>query len=324
MRESNGEIFDKEEIRTTLREWSDNTRILFVLDRTVPPENVVDPIEIADAVYFVASTDNFEPSLNLLSRLHEKSPSWRKKTRFIWVMRDEEKVAPYVPELWKLVEQDFKLRPRGGHDDKLYEQGVTRVIHHLRGVSIGVALSGGAAHGMAHLGVLQAFEEEGICIDRIAGTSAGVLTGVLYCAGYSPEWGIHQFPNDLEPGSIYKKLPKGEGFYMLQQYRTHTWEPMLRKYLDDWRLEQCPIPVSNRNNGSGFSDLRCQDFWRCGAFDLGEHQPAGVGSADLPRWTITCRWWNTEQPSGGRVDPARVQCSHRCRRVGSHRTSNGR
>ena len=36
---------------------------------------------------------------------------------------------------------------------------------------------------MAHLGVLRAMEEAGITIDKLAGTSAGVLTGVLYCAG---------------------------------------------------------------------------------------------------------------------------------------------
>lgn len=150
-----------------------------------------------------------------------------------------------MPDLANLVEQDFKVRAVDSQSEKLlYKQGIDRVIHDLCGVSIGLALSVGAAHGMAHLGVLKALEEEGITIDRIAGTSAGVLTGVLYCAGYSTDWGIRQFPRDLEPGSIYQKLPKGEGFYMLKQCRTHAWEPMLRQYLGDWRLEQCPIPVS--------------------------------------------------------------------------------
>jgi NTE family protein len=107
-----------------------------------------------------------------------------------------------------------------------------------------VALSGGAAHGMAHLGVLNALEEEGLTIDRMAGTSAGVLAGVLYCAGFTPDWGIHQFPHDLEPGSIYKMLPKGGGFFILKQYRSNSWNRLLRNYLVDWRLEQCPIPIS--------------------------------------------------------------------------------
>ncbi len=45
---------------------------------------------------------------------------------------------------------------------------------------IGLALSGGAARGLAHIGVLEVLEREGIPIDLIAGTSAGALIGALY------------------------------------------------------------------------------------------------------------------------------------------------
>jgi len=46
-------------------------------------------------------------------------------------------------------------------------------------------LSGGAARGMAHIGVLRVLEENGIPIDCIAGTSAGALVGGTYSAGLS-------------------------------------------------------------------------------------------------------------------------------------------
>jgi len=48
---------------------------------------------------------------------------------------------------------------------------------------IGLALSGGAARGMAHVGVLQAFAEHEIPIDCIAGTSAGSLVGGAFSSG---------------------------------------------------------------------------------------------------------------------------------------------
>jgi NTE family protein len=51
----------------------------------------------------------------------------------------------------------------------------------------GIALSGGGARGIAHLGVLKALDEAGIKADIIAGTSAGALVGALYCAGNSPD-----------------------------------------------------------------------------------------------------------------------------------------
>ena len=52
---------------------------------------------------------------------------------------------------------------------------------------IGLALSGGAARGMAHVGVLRALVENDIRIDCIAGTSAGSIVGGAYAAGMSVE-----------------------------------------------------------------------------------------------------------------------------------------
>jgi len=51
---------------------------------------------------------------------------------------------------------------------------------------IGVALEGGGALGLAHIGVLQWFEDQHIPIDYLAGTSMGGLVGGLYATGKSP------------------------------------------------------------------------------------------------------------------------------------------
>jgi len=48
---------------------------------------------------------------------------------------------------------------------------------------VGLALSSGAARGLAHIGVLTVLEKEGIPIDMIAGTSMGALVGALYAQG---------------------------------------------------------------------------------------------------------------------------------------------
>jgi NTE family protein len=52
---------------------------------------------------------------------------------------------------------------------------------------LGLVLSGGGARGIAHVGVLQWFEEHRIPVDFLAGTSVGGLVGALYAMGYSPE-----------------------------------------------------------------------------------------------------------------------------------------
>ena len=51
---------------------------------------------------------------------------------------------------------------------------------------IGFVLSGGGARGFAHLGFIEALNEEGIFPDIISATSAGALVGVLYADGYKP------------------------------------------------------------------------------------------------------------------------------------------
>ncbi|QXH50157.1 patatin-like phospholipase family protein [Pseudomonas fakonensis] len=52
---------------------------------------------------------------------------------------------------------------------------------------VGLVLSGGAARGLAHIGVLKALEQQGVRIDAIAGTSMGAVIGGLYASGYSVE-----------------------------------------------------------------------------------------------------------------------------------------
>ena len=56
-----------------------------------------------------------------------------------------------------------------------------------KGLKIGLALGGGSARGLAHIGVIQVLQAYGIPIDIIAGTSIGSLVGSLYAAGDSIE-----------------------------------------------------------------------------------------------------------------------------------------
>ena len=48
---------------------------------------------------------------------------------------------------------------------------------------VGLALAGGFARGIAHVGVIRALLNSGIPIDCVAGTSVGALIGAVYCAG---------------------------------------------------------------------------------------------------------------------------------------------
>ncbi|MEZ4703101.1 MAG: patatin-like phospholipase family protein [Rhodothermales bacterium] len=53
-------------------------------------------------------------------------------------------------------------------------------------LKVGLALSGGGAKGLAHIGVLKVLEEAGVHVDVVTGTSMGSIVGALYAIGYTP------------------------------------------------------------------------------------------------------------------------------------------
>ncbi len=78
----------------------------------------------------------------------------------------------------------------------------------MRYKKIGLALSGGAVLGIAHLGAIKVLEEHHIPIDMIAGTSAGSLVGAFLAAGYSSDK-MFQMVKSLSWGKISKlTIPK--------------------------------------------------------------------------------------------------------------------
>jgi predicted acylesterase/phospholipase RssA len=159
-------------------------------------------------------------------------------------LEGDKPVTPFVPALRDLADRDFKIAgaPPQHPLGRALAAGLERLVHDLRGVRIGLALGGGAARGMSHLGVLKALERSGIVVDMIAGTSAGAMTGVVYASGLDPDYSATQFGNDLRPSWIFRHLRGGDHWYLMYKYRRGQFDPMLRKYLHDWRLEQLAVP----------------------------------------------------------------------------------
>ena len=57
---------------------------------------------------------------------------------------------------------------------------VQRLARHVAGRAVGVVLTGGGGHGLAHLGALRALEDAGVPVDVVGGTSRGALVAALY------------------------------------------------------------------------------------------------------------------------------------------------
>ncbi|XLS30663.1 patatin-like phospholipase family protein [Flavobacteriaceae bacterium M23B6Z8] len=83
---------------------------------------------------------------------------------------------------------------------------------------IGLVLSGGGHRGVAHIGAIKAFEEAGLPIRAISGTSAGAIVGALYAAGKSVEEMLGFFKNvRLFSWSRYAR--KKPGFIDTESFR---------------------------------------------------------------------------------------------------------
>src|SRR3989339_227880 len=72
-------------------------------------------------------------------------------------------------------------------------------------LKIGLALGGGGARGLAHIGVLRVLEKNGIIPDYIAGTSMGAIIGAMYCSGLTPDEIEKKITVFLET-DIYKRM----------------------------------------------------------------------------------------------------------------------
>ena len=103
---------------------------------------------------------------------------------------------------------------------------------------IGLALGGGFARGLAHVGILKVLEEEGIIPDFIAGTSVGAVIGAAYCSGVSAK--------ELEEIAAIVRV-KDFARYTISRFGLCTNDRMtgfLRRILKVKTFEELRIPLA--------------------------------------------------------------------------------
>lgn len=102
---------------------------------------------------------------------------------------------------------------------------------------IGLVLSGGGARGIAHIGVLKAFEELGITPNVISGTSAGAAIGAFYAAGFS----ISEITEFVRVNRFFHLSDVAWNSSGL--LKTETNEKLFRKYFQHKTIEDLKIPL---------------------------------------------------------------------------------
>ena len=101
-------------------------------------------------------------------------------------------------------------------------------------VRLGLALGSGGAKGMAHIGALKAFEEEGITFDVVTGTSIGSIVGALYVKGYSSRDIIE----------VIESLNRKEFAKNIRPFAEMDFaENFIGQYIDE-NIEELPLPYA--------------------------------------------------------------------------------
>jgi lysophospholipid hydrolase len=250
---------------SALEGWLEENEARFDLVFYVPdpdPNNRPDAwirrcITRADEVMICAGIDS-DPALGPAENVvyedgHADAPMHRR----LVLLHEERSAVSHRSILW------LALRPDTTHLHLRREDSsdMRRLARVISGRSVGLALGGGGARGIAHVGVLRALHESGVPVDKLAGTSMGAVVGALYGAGFDTRQMLEQIE------AMFVKLnPFNE--YTLPVYS------LLRG--------RKPALASLRTYG----DLRIEDLWLpfvCTSTNVSRQQLAVHRNGELAR-----------------------------------------
>ncbi|MBI3988652.1 MAG: patatin-like phospholipase family protein [candidate division NC10 bacterium] len=212
--------------------------VVIAAGRLVGPDLFLKLINQSDLFLLaVARTEgSLKRGLSILEQIRDEAPAAEHKTAL---------VLDIVPRSGTLTVDDlvqalkhpipYKIALGDGDGEGSFPQVARQVI----GIGVGLALGGGGARGFAHIGVLEVFQQEGIPIDLIGGTSMGAFIGALYAMGKSipeiieicrREW---VETNPLSPSDY--TIPK------TAIYKGKKVDAMVRRVFGDIMIEDLPV-----------------------------------------------------------------------------------
>ncbi len=111
-----------------------------------------------------------------------------------------------------------------------------RIARFLTGRAVGIALGGGFARGLAHLGVFRALSDLGIPVDAVGGTSMGAIIGALWAQGWDYETIVSETCAGCSDSFNDLTLP------FIAFKRGHKFSNLLRRFYGDRQIEDLAYP----------------------------------------------------------------------------------
>jgi len=159
---------------------------------------------------------------------------------------------------------------------------------------IGLALGGGGARGLAHIGVIKVFEAAGVPIDFIAGTSMGALVGGWYALTKDILF-LENLFSKIKHRDIFSKRKVMKGGNL---FRDESVAELLEIGTGDKKIEDCQIPfaavATDAHNGEMV------------VLSKGSLENAIKASASIPIFFRPVKYGNRMLTDGGLCNPVPV------------------
>lgn len=196
----NASTADARNLNALLTQLTNDYHYVIVDLPTAMDEVIFEALKQSDIINIITdyNVDNLTQTKALILELFEKVNYPQEKIKVIINERKESKSLAYA-QVFKLLDYNiYATLPVFWEIDRLdsltgkvvwdepageYAQAIRRIARELGDVRVGLALSGGAAFGLAHIGVIKVLEKEGIPIDMVAGASMGAFVGALWASG---------------------------------------------------------------------------------------------------------------------------------------------
>ncbi len=172
---------------------------------------------------------------------------------------------------------------------------------------IGIAFGGGGARGLAHISMIEAFEELGLKPSIISGTSIGAIIGVFYAAGYSSKEMKAMlkrllFPRNDKP---FDFLWKSDFVKMFSMFDPQFFKSGLMKGERFYKFLQAELGTDTFEELKIPLKIVATDYWEKKEviFDKGKLLPAIRASYSLPGLLTPVKIKNKILIDGGVVNP---------------------
>ncbi len=185
----------------------------------------------------------------------------------------------------------------GGVWPVAFKFDLRRLAREIGRCRVGLALSSGGAKGLAHIGVLQVLEENGVEVDIVAGTSMGAYIGALWAFGHDGQF-IERKARELEgKWGLFKLIdpafPPRRGFI-----HGRAIQSRLERSIGKVHFEQLARPL--RVVTTQFDTLERV------VFSTGEVSPTVLASCAIPSVFVPVEMGGESYIDGGVSDPLPV------------------